>query len=97
MMTDKIVNYIQAQNHSVVHLPSGWAICLNADCEWKLDNPNITMDNNSTTTINESGDNLIPILVGVVVGILLLCVVIALLLCIIATVRRISKKSRLVV
>ena len=88
---DAIVNYVEGQNHDVVYLQSGWAVCLNADCEWKLDN--ITVVNNSTT---ESDDNnFIPQIVGLVVGILL-CIIIGSFLCIFLIVRRLNKKSRLV-
>ena len=88
---DAIVNYVEGQNHAVVYLQSGWAVCLNADCEWKLDN--ITVVNNSTT---ESDDNnFIPQIVGLVVGILL-CIIIGSFLCIFLIVRRLNKKSRLV-
>ena len=93
-MIDKIVNYIQGQNHAVVYLQSGWAVCLNADCEWKLDN--ITVVDNSTTAMGESDDNnFIPQIVGLVVGILL-CIVIGSFLCIFLIIRRMNKKSRLV-
>ena len=84
MMVDMIVNYIQGQNHSVVYHQSGWVICLSTDCERQLD---------TTTTMSESDDNFITLIVGLVVGISLLCAFITLLLCIIMTVRRINIKS----
>ena len=88
---DAIVNYVEGQNHAVVYLQSGWTVCLNANCEWKLDN--ITVVNNSTT---ESDDNdFIPQIVGLVVGILL-CIIIGSFLCIFLIARRMNKKSRLV-
>ena len=91
---DAIVNYVEGQNHAVVYLQSGWAVCLNADCEWKLDNS--TVVDNSTTTMDESDDNnSIPQIVGGVVGILL-CIIIGSFLCIFLIIRRMNKKSRLV-
>ena len=90
-MIDKI--YMQGQNHAIVYLQSGWAVCLNADCEWKLDNT--TVVDNSTTAMGESDDNnFIPQIVGLVVGILL-CFIIGSFLCIFVIVRRMNKKSRL--
>ena len=88
-MIDLVVNYIQRQNHSVVHLQSGLTVCLNTDCEWKLDNPNITMGNDSTPAVDES-DNFLPLIVGLITGILFVAVV-ASLLCIIAMFRKIHK------
>ena len=88
-MIDKIVNYMQGQNHDIVYLQSGWTVCLNADCEWKLDN----ITDNSTTAVEESDDNLIPQIVGLVVGILL-CIIIGSFLCIFFIVRRMNKESK---
>ena len=88
-MIDKIVNYMQGQNHDIAYLQSGWTVCLNADCEWKLDN----ITDNSTTAVEESDDNLIPQIVGLVVGILL-CIIIGSFLCIFFIVRRMNKKSK---
>ena len=91
-MIDKIVNYMQGQNHDIVYLQSGLAVCINADCEWKLDN----ITDNSTTAVEESDDNnFIPQIVGLVVGILL-CVIIGSFLCIFLVVRRMNKQSKLV-
>ena len=90
-MVDKIVNYMHGQNHDIVYLQSGWTVCLNADCEWKLDN----ITDNSTTAVEESDDdnNFIPQIVGLVVGILL-CIIIGSFLCIFFIVRRMNKKSK---
>ena len=92
-MINKIVNYMHGQNHDIAYLQSGWTVCLNADCEWKLDN----ITDNSTAAVEESDDdnNFIPQIVGLVVGILL-CIIIGSFLCIFLVVRRIHKKSRLV-
>ena len=86
VMIDSVVNYIQGQYHAIVYLHSGWAVCLNADCEYNLDN--------STTTMDKSDDNFIPQIVGLVVG-TILCAIIVLLLCIFLMVRRMNNMSRL--
>ena len=90
MLIDLIVHYMQRENHSVVYLRSGWAICLNTECEWKLDNT-ITVVNNSTTGVNEP--EFMPLIVGATVGVLSLCLVIIPLLCFIAIVKRINKNK----
>ena len=88
-MIDSVVNYMQGNNPpAVAYLQSGWVVCLNADCEWKLGNTTI-MDNSTTESDN---DESISIVVGLVVGVLLVAII-ASLLCII-TIHR--KKSRLV-
>ena len=88
-MIDKIVNYIQEQNHSVVYLESDWAICLNASCEWKLD-----IDNSTISRDKSDDKNFIPLIVGIVVGIILCAIGLYLLFfCIL---RRVHIKSRLV-
>ena len=91
-MIDSVVNYMLGLDHpAVFYLQSGWVVCLNMDCEWKLDN--ITMVDSPTTTTDESdNDKSIPLVVGFAIG-LLLVVAIASLLCIIVICR---KKSRLV-
>ena len=92
-MNDSVVNYMLGRDHpAVVYLQSGWVVCLNVNCEWRFDTTSVTMVDNPTTTIDESdNDKLIPLVVGLVVGLLL--VVAISLLCIIVICR---KKSRLV-
>ena len=86
-MIAKIVNYIQGQNHAIVYLQSGWAVCLNADCD------NVTVVDNP---MDESDDkNFIAQIVGLIIGILL-CFIIGSFLCIFVIIRRMNKKSRLV-
>jgi len=89
-MIDKIVNYVQEQNHSIVYQEYVWTVCLNADCD------NTTTVDTSTTSIDKSDDeNFIPQIVGITVGILL-CVFIGLYLCIFFILRKIHINSRLV-
>ena len=91
-MIDSVVNYMLGLDHpAVVYLQSGWVVCLNADCEWRLDNISV-VDNSTTTTDESDTDKSMPLVVGLVVG-LLLVVAIASLLCIIVIYK---KKSRLV-
>ena len=89
IMIDSIVNYIQGQNHAIVYLQSGWAVCLNTDCKYKLENID-----NSTTIMDESDyNNFIPQLIGLVVG-ALLCAIIVSLLCIFLITKRMNNMSR---
>ena len=90
MLIDLIVYYMQRADQSVVYLQSGLAICLSADCEWKLDN-NITVVNISTTGVNDP--DFMPVIVGAIVGVLSLCLVIIPLLCFIAIVKRMNKNK----
>ena len=84
MMIDSIVNYIQVQNH-VVYLQAGWAVCLDAECEY-----------NSMTTIDKSDDdNFLPQIVGSVVGTALCVVIIVSLSCIFLIIKRTNNISRL--
>ena len=87
MLIDLMVQYMQRENHSVVYLQSGWAICLSTECEWKLDN--------TTTAVNNStGEpDFMPLIVGATVGVLSLCLVIIPLLCFIAIAKRINKNK----
>ena len=91
MLINVIEYYMQRVDQSVVYLQSGLAICLSADCEWKLDNNNITVVNNSTTGVNEP--DFMPVIVGAIVGVLSLCLVIITLLCFIAIVKRMNKNK----
>ena len=92
MLIDLIVDYMQREDHSAVYLQSGLAICLNTDCKWQLDdNINITVMNNSTTSMNDP--DFMPVIVGAIVGFLSLCLFIVLLLCFIAVVKRIRKNK----
>ena len=86
-MIDKMTSYIQEQNYSVVFLESDWAICLNATCEWKLG-----LDNSTISDKYTDDKNLIPLIVGIIVGIILCAIGLYLLFfCIL---RKIHIKSR---
>ena len=92
MLIDLIVDYMQREHHSAVYLQSGLVICLNTECKWILDdNINITVMNNSTTSMDDS--DFMPVIVGAIVGVLSLCLFIVLLLCFIAVVKRIRKNK----
>ena len=87
-MIDKIVNYIQEQNYSVVYLDYEWGVCLDSDCKWKH-----VSNNNSTTAVEEPNKNdFILKLVGLTVG-AVLCVVVASLLCIFIIIGKMCRYS----
>ena len=86
IMIDSIVNYIQSQNHAIVYLQAGWAVCLDAGCEY----------NSTAATVEKSDDNFIPQIIGLAVGTAVCAVIIVSLLCIWLIVTRMNSISRLV-
>ena len=82
MMIDMIEENIQEKHPLMMHLKSGWVLCLSPDCEWK--------SVNDTALKVSSDSHPLPLIVGLVVGVT--CVLIVILLCIVVIIWMVHKR-----